>query len=154
MIKISFLEFLIRGIPEGLIFFLAVHAFSKKTIEIDKYLFSSMVYWINVYLIKFLTIQNGTYLILNVIASIIIVITINKIDIIEAIKSCISSTILLLGCEGINVFVIQFILRKDINEIFEQRMLKITYLSPSLVVFGCIAMYSYIRFIKGKELCR
>lgn len=154
MIKISFLEFLIRGIPEGLVFFLAVHAFAKKTIEIDKYLFSSMVYWINVYLIKFLTIQNGTYLILNVIVSIIIVITINKIEIIEAIKSCISSTILLLGCEGMNVFLIQFILRKDINEVFEQRMLKIMYLSPSLVIFGCIAMYSYIRFIKGKELCR
>lgn len=154
MEKISFLEFLVRGIPEGLLFFIAIYAFAKKTLAVDRYLISSIVYWISVYLIKFLSIKNGTYLILNMMVSIAIVVTINKIDIIEAIKSCISAFILLMGCEGINVFFIQCILKKDISKIFEHKILKLLYFSPSLILFGGIAIYSYIRFVKGKELCR
>lgn len=154
MVKISFLEFLFRGIPEGLLFFLALHAFAKKKIKLEKYLFSSMIYCINVYIIKFLSIKNGTYLILNVMVSIIIAIAINKIEIIEAIKACISATILLLACEAINIFIIEFMLKKDINRIFQHRVLKFMYLTPSLILFACISIFSYISLVKRKELCK
>lgn len=152
MIQISFLEFLIRGIPEGLLFFLALYAFSKKTIDIERYLFSSIVYSISIYIIKFLPVKNGTELILNLMVFISITIFLDKIDIIQSIKSCITIMLLEFICEGINVLAIQFILRKDVNEILKNRMLKILYSSPSLVVFGCIAIFSYIKLVKGKEL--
>lgn len=152
MLGNTFLEFLIRGIPEGLIFFLAVYSFSQKIIQIDRYLFSSILYSISIYLIKFLPVKNGTDLILNLIVLIAITVTINRIDIIQSIRSCIIIMVSELICEGINIFVIQFILNKDVNEIFQNRMLKLMYSSPSLLVFGCIAMFSYIKLIKRKEL--
>ena len=44
MIRITFEEFILRAIPEELIFILAAYAFSKKAIEIKKYLFSSILF--------------------------------------------------------------------------------------------------------------
>jgi hypothetical protein len=152
MLQISFPEFIIRGIPEGLIFFIAVYAFTKNVIQIKRYLLSSFLYSIIVYLIRFLPIQNSSDYILNLIVLITLTVIINKIDIIQSIKAGIIIMLLEFICEGINIFLIQFILKKDLNAAFKDPMLKIIYTSPSLLIFACIVIAYYIRLLKRKEL--
>lgn len=152
MLKISFLEFIIRGIPEGLLFFLAVYAFSKNFIEVKKYLFSSILYSFMVYLIRFLPIQNGADYILNLSVLIVLTVFVNKFPIIRSIKIGIIIMLIEFICEGINVFFIQSIFKKNWNVIFKDDVLKLIYSSPSLLLFGCIVIVYYIVLWKRKEL--
>lgn len=152
MLKVSFLELVLRGIPEALLFYLAAYAFTKNKIQIKRYLLSCILQSVMIYLIRFLPIQNGTDAILNLLVLITLIVIVNKIEIIQAIRAGIIISFLEFICEGINVFFIQFILRKDINSLFNNPMLKILYSSPSLLLFGCIAISYYIILSKRKEL--
>lgn len=152
MLQISFPEFIIRGIPEGLIFFIAVYAFTKNVIQIKRYLLSSILYSVMVYLIRFLPIQNGADFILNLIVLIVLTVIVNKFDIIKAIKAGIIIMLLEFISEGVNIFIIQFILKKDLNAAFKDPMLKIIYTSPSLLIFGFIVITYYTRLWRRKEL--
>lgn len=152
MTKISFLELIIRGIPESLIFFLAAHAFSKNAIKVKKYLLSSILFTVIVYFVRLLPIHNGIVFILNLLVLISLSVYINRFAIIEAIKASILVMLVMFICEGMNVFVLQFVLNKDLEVIFEDRMLKILYSAPSILVFGVIALVFYIRLQKRNGL--
>lgn len=152
MLKVSFLEVIIRGIPENLIFFLAAYAYAKNKIKLDKYLISVMLQSVIVYIIRFLPIQNGAYVILNLGLLITILITINKFEVIQAIKAGIITMLCEFICEGMNVFFLQFILKKDLNPLFNDPILRILYSSPSIILFGIVVIAYYIRLLKRKEL--
>lgn len=152
MLKLSFLELIIRGIPEDLVFFLAVYTFTKIKVEKKRYLISVIIQSIIVYLIRFLPIQNGADSILNLTLLILLSVYVNKIEIIQAIKAGIIIMLCEFISEGINVFFIQFILRKDLNYIFRDPMLKIIYSSPSLLIFACFVIIYYLILWKRKEL--
>lgn len=152
MLKVSFLEVIIRGIPESLIFFLAAYAYTKNKIKLDKYLISVMLQSVIVYIIRFLPIQNGAYVILNLGLFTTILIIINKFEIIQAIKAGIIIMLCEFICEGVNVFFLQFILKKDLNSLFKDPILRILYSSPSIIFFGVIVIAYYIRLLKRKEL--
>lgn len=151
MTRITFLEFIVRGIPEGLIFFLAAHAFSKNMINVKRYLLSSALFSIIVYLIRFLPINNGLF-ILNLFVLILLLVYVNRFYIIEAIKAAIIAMFVGFISEGINVYFVEYVLNKDLTEVFNHRNLKILYTSPSLLIFGCVAMVCYIRLSRRKEL--
>lgn len=152
MLKVSFLEVIIRGIPESLIFFLAAYAYTKSKIKLDKYLISVILQSVIVYIVRFLPIQNGAYVILNLGLFITILIIINKFEIIQAIKAGIIIMLCEFICEGVNVFFLQFILKKDLNPLFKDPILRILYSSPSIIFFGVIVIAYYIRLLKRKEL--
>lgn len=152
MLKITILEFLIRGIPEDLIFFLAVYAFTRNRVQVKKYLFSVLLQSVIVYSIRFLPIQAGVDSVLNLILLITLAVIVNKIEVIKVIKAGIIIMLLEFICEGINVFILQFIMKKDLNSIFGDPMLKILYSSPSLLIFGCIVIAYYIILLKRKKL--
>jgi len=152
MLNVSFLEFLFRGIPEGLLLYLAAYAFTKNKIQLKRYLLACLLQSVIVYLMRFLPIRNGTDSILNLIILITIAVIINKFEIVQAIKSGIIIILLEFTCEAINVFFLQFILKKDLNSLFSNPMLKILYSSPSLLLFGCIAIGYYTRLWKRNEL--
>lgn len=152
MLKVSFLEFIIRGIPEGLLFFMAVHAFSKKIIQRNRYLLSSIIYSTMVYLIRFLPIQNSVDNILNLIVLITLTVIIIKVDIIQSIKAGIIAMLLMFASEALNIFFIQYIMKRDLNEIFNHPILKILSTSPSLLIFGCVIVAFYIRLLKSREM--
>ena len=90
--------------------------------------------------------------ILNLIVFIAVTVIVNKIEIIQAIKASILATIFEFICEGINVFILQFIMKKDLNSLFSDPMRKIVYSSPSILFFGCIVILYYIILLKRKEL--
>lgn len=152
MLKVSFLELIMRGIPEGLLTFLAAYAFTKNKIQLNRYLISAMLLAVSVYFIRFLPIQNGVLAMLNLIVFITLTVFVNGFPVIQSIKVGIVIVILEFICEGVNVFVIQLILKKDLNVIFKDPMLKIIYSIPSLLLFGCIVIVYYIILWKRKEL--
>lgn len=152
MLKLSFLELIIRGIPEDLVFFLAVYTFTKSKVHKKRYLSSVIIQSIIVYLIRFLPIQNGADSILNLILLIMLSVIVIKIEIIQAIKAGIIIMLCEFISEGINVFFVQFILKKDLNSIFKDPMLKILYSYPSLLIFACCVIIYYLILRKRKEL--
>lgn len=152
MLKVTFLEFIMRGIPESLLFLLATYAFTKNKIQLNIYIITSIVYSVVVYLIRFLPIQNGADFMLNLIVLIAMTVFINGFSVIQSIKAGIVIMLIEFICEGANVFVLQFILKKQLNVIFNDPMLKIIYSSPSLLFFSCIVIVYYIILWKRKEL--
>ena len=115
MLKLTLLEFFLRGLPEGFLIIFAVYAFSKTVINIKRYIVSSIIFVIAVYLIRLLPIQYGVHTILNIIVIIVLAVNINKIGIIKSIQASIMTIILEFICEGINIFIIKYIFKEDIN---------------------------------------
>lgn len=152
MLRISWFEFIVRGIPEEFLFVLAVYAFSKTGINLKKYLLSGTLFWVLAYLIRLLPIQYGIHTILSLIALIIIVNFINKIDIIKSIRAGLIAVILQFVFEGINVLFIEFILKKDLNSTINNPILMTLYGLPSIILFGIFVITYYVRLSKRKEL--
>lgn len=152
MLKLTLLEFLARGIPEAFLFIFAAYAFSKNVLNIRRYLLSSVLFASMGYFIRLLPINYGVNIILSIIIFIIIIININQIDTIKSIKAVVITVILEFACEGINILIIQSILKLNVNYIFSNPTLKILYGIPSLLLMGCIIAIYYIILLKRKEL--
>lgn len=152
MLKLSWFEFLVRGIPEEFLFVLAIHAFSKTGINLKKYLLSGVLACIMIYLIRLLPIQYGVHSLLGLIMLIIIVSSINKIDIIKSIRAGVITFIICFIFEGINVSFIQFVLKKDLNSMISNPVTKTLIGLPSLMIFGIVIILYYYRISKRKEL--
>ncbi|GAA0727759.1 hypothetical protein GCM10008905_25740 [Clostridium malenominatum] len=152
MFELSLVEFFGRAIPEGFLFIFASYAFSKTAINKRDYLISSILMSFIGITIRKLPIHYGVHTILSIISIILLSVNINKIDVIKSIQAAIILIILQFICEGINVFIIQYIFKADISHIFNDSMLKTLYGIPSLVVFGVIAGFCYFVLLKKKEL--
>lgn len=152
MLKLSLFEFIVRGIPEQFLFVLAIHAFSKTAINLNKYLISGVLTAVMTYLIRLLPIEYGIHSLLGIVMLIIVVSSINKIDIIKAIRGGVITFILCFTFEGINIAFIQFILKKDINDIMSNNILKTLTGLPSLIILGIVIIVYYYRLWKRKEL--
>ena len=152
MLSISWFEFIVRGIPEEFLVVLAVHTFTKTGINLKKYLLSGTIFWVLTALIRLLPIQYGIHTILSLIVLIVIVSYINKIDIIKAIRAGLVTVILQFVFEGINLIIIQFILKVDLNIMMNNPILKTLYGFPSIILFGIFVIAYYIRLYRRKEL--
>lgn len=152
MLKLSWFEFIVRSIPEEFLFVLAVHAFSKTRINLKKYLLSGILFSFIVYLIRMLPIQLGIHTILNLVIIVSITSFINKIDVINSIRAGFIIFILGFIFEGINLLFIQFLLKKDLNYIMSNPILKTLYGLPSLFLFAIFVIAYYIILLKRNEL--
>jgi hypothetical protein len=155
MLDFSWFEFIVRGIPEEFLFVLAVHVFSKTKIDLKKYLLSSTLFWIVVCLIRLLPIQFGINTMLNLVALIVLVSLINKIEIIKSIQAGIIVIILGFIAEGVNAAFVQFILKVDMNLLFNDpllRTLRTIYGLPSLLFFGIFVIAYYLILSRRKQL--
>lgn len=152
MLNVSLMEFFFRAAPEEFLLIFAIYAFSKTAINIKKYLISSILFVIIAYSIRFLPIQYGVHTILNLIVVIVLTVNINKIDIIKSIRASIITIILEFICEGINISIIQYIFKLDLNYILNNPILKILYGIPSLLIFACVTILYYFRALRKKEL--
>lgn len=152
MLKLTLLEFFLRGLPEEFLIIFGVYAFSKTAINIKRYIITSISFVTIVYLIRFLPIQYGVHTILGLIVTIILIVNINKIDIIKAIQASIMTIILEFICEGINVFIIKKVFKADVKYVLSEPLLKIIYGVPSLLIFGCIVYIYYFTLYRKKGL--
>ena len=153
MLKISMFEFLFRGIPESFLFIFATFAFSKTKLDMKRYIFDSGILASIAYGVRFLPIQYGINTILNLLVIIVLMTIINKLDMISAIRTGVIIIITEYICEGINVFLIQVILKININYVFSNPELAVLYGLPSLAIFGIIII-SYYSILKSRKELR
>jgi len=152
MLQVTPFEFFARGLPEGFLFIFAAYAFSKRYIDIKRYIVSSIIYVIIVYTIRFLPINFGVHTILNFFIFIILIVNINKINLIESVRSVTIALILLFVCEGLNILIIQHVFKADMSYILSKPVLKVLYGTPAILFFACIVISYYVRLLKRKEL--
>lgn len=147
MLNISVFEFIVRILPEALIFIFAAYTFSKIRIDKKKYILASIILACCVFIIRKLPINYGVHTILNIFTLPIICTSINKISIVEATKSSIIATILLFVLEGINVFFLSVIFKDSLTQVMANPTLKTIYGLPSLVLLAIIVVgyYKYLR---------
>lgn len=143
MIKLTIFEFFIRGIPESILFIFTAYAISKTTINYKKCLFSGIILAVIGFVTRYLPINYGVHTILNLFAFIILSYNINKIDLVKAIKAGAISMFLQSLCELINIGIIQFLFKQDMDYILSVPKLKTLYGIPSLLIFGAIAVAYY-----------
>ena len=152
MLKLTLMEFLFRGLPEGFLFLFAIYSFSNTAINKKRYIASSLILVGAIYLIRLLPIQYGVHTILNIIMLIILTVNINKIGIIKSIQTSLMAMILEYICEGMNVFIIQYIFKADIMYLLSEPLLKILYGIPSLLIFATIVSTYYFYVARKKKL--
>ncbi|MGH4050772.1 MAG: hypothetical protein ACREVX_05380 [Clostridium sp.] len=152
MLKLTLIEFFFRGLPEGFLFMFGVYVFSKTVINLKRYILSSIILVGAIYLIRLLPIQYGVHTILNIIMLIILTVNINKIGIIKSIQTSLMVMILEFICEGINVFIIQYIFKANIIYLLSEPTLKILYGIPSLLIFTAIVVTYHFYVARKKKL--
>jgi len=152
MLKLSLLEVFFRAIPESSLMVFATYTFSKVAINKWRYLLSSILLVISIYIIRCLPINFGMHTALAFIASIILSISISKIDFFQAIKSVAFTVILEFICEGINIFIILYVFGLNMNDAFRNNVTKLLYTSPSLIIFAVIVFSYYYILSKRKKL--
>jgi hypothetical protein len=144
--KLSVIEFLLRSIPEGLLFIYAAYVFSKEDMRLKPFLLSSILLAIASYGAQFLPIHRGINNILNIIVFILLSTKVNKIDFTKSIKAIFGTMLLMFVCEGINVVLIQAVFKLDIDYVFSIPKLKAIYGIPSLLILAIIISSAhYIR---------
>lgn len=152
MLKLSAFELLVRTIPEVLVLVFASYAFSKTKVDCKKYLLSSLILGVCVFVIRLLPINYGVHTILNIIVLTVIVIYINKIDTIKAIKSSVITPILLFILEGVNVMFLKIIVADKLDAIVTDPTLKTLYTLPSLLGLILIVCLYYNKMKKENKL--
>lgn len=152
MLKVSFIEFFFRGLPEAFIIAFAAYAFSHKKIEVNKCLIATVIIAFMGYVVRLLPIDFGVHTILNIFIFIVLCICFLKFDYIIAIKVSVTMFICQFLAEGINLFIIQAILGKDIATILENPMEKIFYTVPSTIILGSIVFIYYFILKKKNKL--
>lgn len=143
MLKLTAFEFILRAIPEGFIFILASYALANRKINMNRYIISSLLASICVYLIRVFPINYGVHTILNFIVQTVILVNINKIDIIPAIKSAIITFIFLFISELLNMLALSYIFKDDLETMLSDEILKTLCGLPSLILFGIFAVCYY-----------
>ena len=151
MLKLSPIELFFRAIPEGFLFILSIYSFSRIKINKKRYVLSSFLYSILVFLVRFLPITYGGHIVINIGIAILIGHLINKIDMLDIIKSVIGIFIIQFSSEGVNLLIIQTFAKSNIEKIVSDPVLKTIYGIPSLVIVAVvITIYYLLMNNKGK----
>lgn len=145
MLRLTAFEFVARVIPEGFVIMLAMIALSNIKLNVKKYIISSLLLAIYIYVGRMLPINYGIHTILDIFVMIIIICSINKADIILAIKASLITTIVLYIFEGLNVLLLSFIFKDNLEEIMSITTLKVICGLPSLICFAIITIIYYLR---------
>lgn len=150
MLKLQPIEFLLRTIPEGFLFIFAIYVFSKLNIDKRKYIISSILFSISVYIIRLLPINYGVHMILSVLVLLFISIVYNNIDAIKSIKGIIFLYIIQLISEAINILLLN-LMALNLDELFKNPIKKSILGLPSLIITFIIIITVYLINKKNKE---
>lgn len=148
MLRITWIEFFLRDIPETFTLIWGIHVLSKKSINMIKYIISSIILSIAIFFVRWLPIYFGVHIAINQILIISIMVIID-IPIIKSIYSTLLMfSILALG-EFFNMILLNFL---NINTSIEfmNPLKKCLYWLPSLIfLLLFIIMMDYL--LKMKE---
>lgn len=138
MLKLSMMEFFLRSLPESFIFVLGAYVFSKKNICIKPFFISAIFLSMVTYLVRMLPIHFGVHTIILLVGYILVMASINDLNIIKSASAGLILIIMLFATEWLNVYILTNILNLDINIIFKDPLKKLLYGIPSLLLFFII----------------
>lgn len=150
MLKLQPIEFILRAIPESFLVIFAIYVFSKTEIDKKKYLVTSIGFSIIIYIARALPINYGVHMILSVLFLLFIIVTYNKIEVMNSIKSIIFTYLVQLISEAINVLILN-IMNLDLERLFENPIYKTIFGLPSLIITAIIISAFYIMNKKRKK---
>jgi len=150
MLRISLLELVARGLPEGFLFVMAIYAFARRKIEIKPYLISVGVVVLFTFLFRFLDINFGVHIILNIIVLIFMCVFLCKLDLYVVVKGAMITTLIMLAIEVTNVILLQAILKEEFLSIIENPVKKILVGLPGIIMFAiyAISIYYFLAYKK------
>lgn len=152
MLNEIIITLILRGIPEAFIHMYAVYAFANLKINKKKYIGSSLVLAFLMVLISKLPISYGIHTILVVMTIIGLGVRFNQLDTIYCTSIAIINMIIQFLAEGVNVVLIEKILKMDIGKAMSNPLVKSIYGLPSLAIFfGVIwLIHRFIRKRRGE----
>ena len=152
MLKITFLEFFFRGIPESFLFIFATYTFSKIAINKKPYVLSSVLLAIIIYTSRCLPINYGIHTVFAFVALVILNVLINKIEVFKAIQLGVFTIVLQFICEGINILIILYVFGLKMDDALSNNVSKLLYTIPSIIIFATIVFTYYYILLKRKKL--
>ncbi|MFL0167326.1 hypothetical protein [Candidatus Clostridium helianthi] len=145
MLRLTVFEFIFRLVPEAFVLILAMIALSNVKLNAKRYIISSLLLAVCEYGIRLLPINYGVPTILDIFVMIIIMWSINKADVISAIKSSLIITIVLFIIEGVNILVLNITFKDEFEKIMSNVILRTVYGLPSLICFATITLIYYLK---------
>ncbi|MBO0579275.1 hypothetical protein [Clostridium botulinum] len=143
MLKISVIELLIRILPECFLTIFIIQAFSNNKLNKTKYVLSSILLAIIIYLIRLLPIHYGVHTILNLIAIVLICTFINEVTPIKAITYSLILMSFLALSEALNLYFIYKVFSENIPDIFKNPLKKIITGMPSIIVLVIVFLFIF-----------
>lgn len=143
MLDIQPIEFLLRGLPEGFIYILAVYVFSGTRLDKKRYVISSLSASVFIYIIRLLPIVFGVHTIISIIFIMLLSINYNKIYLAKAVKSTIIIFIIQYLSEAINMIILKPIPNIDLDKAFNDPVSKSLIGIPSLIITITVILLYY-----------
>lgn len=153
MLKLTWIEFFLRTLPEIFIMVWGIHVISRKSIDIPKYIFSSLVLSISTFFVRWLPIYFGIHIMINIILMISIM-SIIGIQIIKAMYSTLLIFFALSLGEFLNMILLN-LLNINTNIQFINPYKKCLYYLPSLIflVLLIIIINNLLKMKKELKKC-
>ncbi|WP_026888839.1 hypothetical protein [Clostridium beijerinckii] len=150
MFKLTCVDFFFRTIPESFILMWGIHIFSGKTIDMFRYILSSLILAISCFIIRDLPIYYGVNTDICIILTIIIVVFIKDIPLIKNVLGTFLLYFMLSLSETINMLLLSGLnINTDISVL--QPLTRCIYGIPSLITF--IISVIILKFIiKNKKV--
>lgn len=126
---------LFRGFPEGFIHMYAMYTLVNIKLDKKKYIFSATLLAFIMVLVSKLPISYGIHSMLIVMSMIILATVINGLNTAHCISIAIINMIIQFLAEGLNVLLIQNVLKMEMTEVMANPISKVVYGIPSLIIF-------------------
>ncbi|MHB1452385.1 MAG: hypothetical protein ACYCYM_00315 [Saccharofermentanales bacterium] len=154
MLQISLFELVVRGILEGFLFILAVHAFSRTRIDRIPYTISSLIFISFTYVIRLLDINFGVHTVLNLIVIIGLCVFINRLSLFSVVKGAMLSVLIMFAIEGVNIALLQFVYKDDLVLIIADPYKKTLAGMPGIILFGITVIILYYIMAYKKNMTK
>lgn len=143
MLKISITELLVRTLPECFLIIFMIQGLSNSKINKNKYIISSILLSIIIYVIRLLPIHYGVHTILNIIVIVMICTFINKITTIKSITYSLILMSSLALSEALNLYFIYKVFGENIGDIFNNPLKKCISGMPSMIILAIVALFIF-----------
>lgn len=148
MMKLHYIEILLRSIPEALLIILGICIVARKSIDMKIYVFSGIIIGIINFFIRMLPIYFGIHTFIDVVL-IICTMVIIGIPIVKSIYGTLLMTLILSLSEYLNIAMLR-LLNVNTNIGFINPVMKSVFGIPSLIITGLFIIIIHY-FIKRKE---
>ncbi|NMM64451.1 hypothetical protein HBE96_17685 [Clostridium sp. P21] len=150
MLKLTWIEFFLRTIPEMFILIWGIYVISRNSFNNSHYVFSSTIMAILTFFVRWLPIYWGVHMILNMILTISIMIIVD-IPLIKSIYSTLIMFFVLCLSEYLNLIILN-LLNIDTNFQLLEPVKKCVLTLPSLIITSVFIIIIHHLFSKKDQL--